>query len=82
MRRFWYRTSEELLRNSEREVLSLTGLPSHKLRSHAVPIGNGDHLNTLITGNEDLPPLVLVHGYGAGIGFWYRTLEELSQRFR
>ena len=46
-----------------------------------LPGGEGAHINTLIAGHKDLPALVLLHGYGAGVGFWYSVLPGLSQRF-
>ncbi|GBG91879.1 hypothetical protein CBR_g53937 [Chara braunii] len=31
---------------------------------------------------EGLPTLVCVHGYGAGLGFFFRNFDSLAQRFR
>lgn len=48
----------------------------------AVKLASGKVMNTLSAGSTSLPPLVLVHGWGAGVGFFGRNLGGLSEHFR
>jgi pimeloyl-ACP methyl ester carboxylesterase len=72
--------------NSEAELLSLTlSLDSNaKDIPHAkrfqVPV-NGGHINTLLVGEwqPGRENLVLCHGYGTGLGFFWKNYAALSQ---
>ena len=39
-------------------------------------------MHTISAGEAALPPLVLLPGYGAGAGFYFRNLDGLAQHFR
>jgi len=69
----WKPTSDELLAHVEERILKETGLQFEQKMIHT-----GDHeINTIILGSG--PPLVLFHGFGAGLGFWASNLKEFSQ---
>ena len=49
-------------------------------KSYFVPIFNNQEIRTIETGSvSERLPLVLMHGFGAGIGFWALNIDELSQ---
>jgi len=69
----WKPTSEELLAQVEERILKETGLQFEQKMIHT-----GNHvINTIILGSG--PPLVLFHGFGAGVAFWTSNLKEFSQ---
>ena len=49
-----------------------------------MPVGEGrqQHMHTISAGEAASPPLVLLPGYGAGAGFYFRNLDGLAQHFR
>lgn len=48
----------------------------------AVGKGRQQFMHTISAGSPADPPLVLLPGYGAGAGFYFRNLDGLSQHFR
>jgi cardiolipin-specific phospholipase len=75
------------LQEAEKAVLScLPFYPepdaTRRARSFKVPIGDNNHINEFeITRNTSEPisdELVVLHGYGAGLGFFYKTFEGIS----
>ena len=44
--------------------------------------GRQQHMHTISAGEAASPPLVLLPGYGAGAGFYFRNLDGLAQHFR
>jgi len=69
----WKPTSSEMLAVVEKKILQETGLQLEQTQVIA-----GDHqINTIKVGNG--PPLVMLHGFGAGVGFWICNLKELAQ---
>lgn len=72
----WVPTSTNLLEESENNMLSGVRTPIERMK---INIGDGNHINTIKTGSG--PPLVLVHGFGAGIGFWCGNLDALSRKY-
>ncbi|KAK9464963.1 Alpha/Beta hydrolase protein [Lipomyces arxii] len=81
----WWNTP--LLQISERKVLSfLPFFPqadeTRKAESLTIQISRGLHLNEFEITNTVEPikeELVVLHGYGAGLAFFYRNFDKLSQ---
>ena len=83
MRQIWIPTSAARLADAERRVLSVVRFP---FEQEQVPIGDGVTINTLHTYNPNVQqsskrsPLVLLHGFGAGVGFWLLNLDAFAQQ--
>ncbi|XP_041961663.1 1-acylglycerol-3-phosphate O-acyltransferase ABHD5 isoform X1 [Alosa sapidissima] len=76
----WCPTSTSHLKDAEEKIL----LPvKSKFSRQYVPISNQNVLSTLAfcekAGNESTP-LVLLHGFGGGVGLWVLNLDALSQQ--
>lgn len=55
---------------------------SRVFSKHYVPISSGNRLWTLSSSSDgvrDRTPLVLLHGFGGGVGLWAQNLDALSQ---
>lgn len=52
------------------------------IRDVAVGEGRQQSMHTISAGGADAPPLVLLPGYGAGAGFYFRNLDGLAAHFR
>lgn len=81
IRRVWIPTSSTQLAEAEQRVLSVVRYPFEQTQ---VSIGDDLTINTIYTHNPNArrpnprPPLVLLHGYGAGVGFWLLNLDALA----
>ncbi|XP_044746031.1 (Lyso)-N-acylphosphatidylethanolamine lipase-like isoform X2 [Coccinella septempunctata] len=78
---FWNQFSEEKLIELEHTILSTLKVP---YETFYVPIelksGSEEKIWTISLNSESTKtPLVLVHGFAAGIGFWCRNLDDLSK---
>ncbi|KAM6990013.1 (Lyso)-N-acylphosphatidylethanolamine lipase [Tautogolabrus adspersus] len=82
----WRPTSMSLLKTAESKILSCI---QNDLWARFVTLPNQDRIWTLTVTNKVLQkpveppaaktPLVMVHGFGGGVGLWIRNLEPLSR---
>ncbi|KAM3873472.1 1-acylglycerol-3-phosphate O-acyltransferase ABHD5 [Diretmus argenteus] len=76
----WCPTSQSQLTNAEDRMLRCI---ESNFSKHHVPVSNGRLLWTLSfnsNGTKDKTPMVLLHGFGGGVGLWAHNLDALSQR--
>lgn len=81
-------TRRSLLQQAQDNVLSfLPFFPvphqSRSAKSLRVPIGNNLHINEFhiqSSSSHTHQHLLLLHGYGAGLAFFYRNLDQISSR--
>lgn len=74
----WRQTSRAEAQAAERSLLSLSGL---SFTTHDVPVSvsdASDFVHGVKTGGKG-SAVVLAHGYGAGLGFWFRTLRPVAE---
>lgn len=82
----WRPTSMSLLKSTEAKILSCI---QNDLWARFVTLSNQDRIWTLTLNNKMLrkpveqatapkTPLVMVHGFGGGVGLWVRNLDPLS----
>eukprot|EP01089_Gocevia_fonbrunei_P019919 TRINITY_DN7206_c0_g1_i1.p1 TRINITY_DN7206_c0_g1~~TRINITY_DN7206_c0_g1_i1.p1 ORF type:complete len:435 (-),score=63.63 TRINITY_DN7206_c0_g1_i1:77-1246(-) len=71
----WRKTSMNHLAHAESQMLSKVITP---LRNVRVKLKSDHEINTLICGTG--PPLVLIHGFGAGVGFWVPNLDAFARK--
>eukprot|EP01027_Heterolobosea_sp_BB2_P010926 GEZU01015958.1.p1 GENE.GEZU01015958.1~~GEZU01015958.1.p1 ORF type:complete len:291 (+),score=47.99 GEZU01015958.1:238-1110(+) len=69
----WRPTSDAQLREAEQKMLEVVSTP---IQQQMVTAG-GHQINTVKLGSG--PPLVLVHGFGGGIGLWTCNYDELAK---
>jgi hypothetical protein len=77
-------TSRAELERAERDLLRLKMSPdAPALDVLDVPVGPGreERLHAVRAGDKSKPPMVLMHGYGAGLGFYYRNMDFLARNF-
>ncbi|KAG7476094.1 hypothetical protein JOB18_045055 [Solea senegalensis] len=75
----WCPTSQSHLQTAEDMILRCVDSPFSKQH---VPISSGNLLWTLSFSNTNVKhktPLVLLHGFGGGVGLWAQNLDALSQ---
>uniref|UniRef100_UPI0037E858A4 1-acylglycerol-3-phosphate O-acyltransferase ABHD5 n=1 Tax=Semicossyphus pulcher TaxID=241346 RepID=UPI0037E858A4 len=76
----WCPTSQIQLKTAEDKMLRCV---SSTFSKQYVPISNGNHLWTLTLSSDHVKnktPMVLLHGFGSGVGLWAQNLDALSQR--
>ena len=84
IRQIWIPTSCARLAEAERRVLNFVQFPFEQSQ---IPIDDDLTINTLHMYNpcakqsNSRSPLVLLHGFGAGIGFWLLNLDRLAQQY-
>lgn len=60
-----------------------SGPPGSKIRWFRSASNESRFINTVtFESNQDSPTLVMVHGYGAAQGFFFRNFDALASRFR
>lgn len=60
-----------------------SGPPGSKIRWFRSSSDESRHINTVtFDAKEGSPTLVMVHGYGASQGFFFRNFDALASRFR
>ena len=75
----WFTTSMEWLAKAEEKMLSVVKC---RLSKRYVRIFNNSAALWTVTatnGSNEKTPLVMVHGYGSGVGMWCLNFDELSQ---
>ncbi|XP_056141971.1 1-acylglycerol-3-phosphate O-acyltransferase ABHD5 [Lampris incognitus] len=75
----WCPTSQNQLRTAEDKML---GCLESNFSKEYIPISNDNHLWTLSfkrSDTEHKTPLVLLHGFGGGVGLWAHNLNVLSK---
>lgn len=72
----WKPTSPTQLMEIETKILQSSGI---KYKQEMIHVGNDRHINTIIVGSG--PPLILLHGFAAGVGFWICNLKDLSSKY-
>ncbi|KAM6948409.1 (Lyso)-N-acylphosphatidylethanolamine lipase [Aplochiton taeniatus] len=81
----WRPTSMSLLKSTEAKILSCI---QNDLWARFVNLSNQDRIWTLTLNNKTIrkpaeqapkTPLVMVHGFGGGVGLWVRNLDALSR---
>ncbi|CAI8606539.1 unnamed protein product [Vicia faba] len=94
--RRWIPTSTDHIINAEKRLLSLvktpyvqeqvnigSGPPDSRVRWFRSSSNEPRFINTVtFDAKEDSPTLVMVHGYAASQGFFFRNFDALASRFR
>ncbi|KAG5543099.1 hypothetical protein RHGRI_015994 [Rhododendron griersonianum] len=92
----WIPTSTDHIIASEKRLLSIvktpykqenvnigSGPPGSKVRWFRSTSDDARFINTVtFDSKEDSPTLVMIHGYGASQGFFFRNFDALSKHFR
>ncbi|KAL1312048.1 hypothetical protein HN51_038683 [Arachis hypogaea] len=92
----WIPTSTDHIINAEKRLLSLvktpyvqekvnigTGPPNSRVRWFGSVSNEPRFINTVtFDSKDDAPTLVMVHGYAASQGFFFRNFDALANRFR
>ncbi|KAG0603934.1 hypothetical protein M758_10G131800 [Ceratodon purpureus] len=91
----WSPTSRQDIIDSEKRLLTLvktphvveqvnigSGPPGSKVRWFRSTSNEPRFINTVTFENPDAPTIVLLHGYGASQGFFFRNFDALASKFR
>jgi pimeloyl-ACP methyl ester carboxylesterase len=91
----WSPTSRKDIIESEKRLLTLvktphvveqvnigSGPPGSKVRWFRSTSNEPRFINTVTFEKADAPTIVLVHGYGASQGFFFRNFDALASKFR
>ena len=58
-----------------------SGPPGSKVRWFRSISNEARYINKVTFGNPNAPTIVLVHGYGASQGFFFRNFDALAKKF-
>jgi len=72
----WTPTSPAELERAEKQMLQGVRVPFEQKM-----VKVGDHFINTIKTPSNGPPLVLIHGFGAGLGFWSGNIDMLSKKY-
>jgi len=73
----------DALKQSESNLLAFCDLQPEDYTIEKVKYNEQDHyLNTVIVGQEHLPKMVLIHGYGGSGVLFYKIFHRLKDHFR
>jgi len=84
LRQIWIPTSSTKLAEAEQRLLSFVRFP---FEQNQISIGDNLIINTIHTYNPKArqsnrkAPLVLLHGFGAGIGFWLLNIDAFAEQY-
>eukprot|EP01116_Phalansterium_solitarium_P020757 TRINITY_DN6217_c0_g2_i1.p1 TRINITY_DN6217_c0_g2~~TRINITY_DN6217_c0_g2_i1.p1 ORF type:complete len:244 (-),score=67.81 TRINITY_DN6217_c0_g2_i1:6-737(-) len=73
----WRPTSAQKLELAEKKMLTAIATSEHTKVEQWMTKAGEHEINTVKIGSG--PPLVLLHGFGAGLGFWGCNLAELAE---
>lgn len=80
----WKGISDEDLNEAEVNLLTRAGLKSEEYTIHNTPVDEIEmehYIHCVEVPNTELPKMVLVHGYGAGGGVFFKVIKDLSKFF-
>lgn len=82
----WWPTSKKHLEWSEQQLLAALKTPYEQRHVEINVNGVNTTINTVVTknnaeGEAPKPPIVLIHGFGGGIGVFIKNIDELAQRY-
>ena len=78
----WKGISDEDLNEAEVNLLTRAGLKTEEYTIHNTPVDEIEvehYIHCVEVSNTELPKMVLVHGYGAGGGVFFRVIKDLSK---
>ena len=80
----WKGISDEDLDEAEINLLTRAGLKTEEYKLYNTQVGEDDeqqYIHCVEVPNNQQPKMVLVHGYGAGGGVFFRVIKDLSKFF-
>jgi pimeloyl-ACP methyl ester carboxylesterase len=72
-------SASSLLVKAEKDLLQEI---QSKYKQSFIPISNNLLVNTLEFASNGGPPLLLVHGYGSGVGQWIKNFDHLTKFYK
>jgi len=75
----WKGISDAKLKETEKKMLSYSGIPLDEFSVKDVVIDeDGSYVRTMVTGDSSKPKFVLVHGYGGSGIMFYKIMKQLA----
>ena len=71
------------LKKAERDLLAYSGLTTDEYEVRKVFVNEQEtiFMTTILVGNPESPPLVLVHGFGGSGALYYKVMKGLAENF-